>query len=168
MNQPWSAVPAWYHAITLTERIASLQAVQGTAPTVAVNADHAERRMRRWRSQPPFATGSAFPQRLAMDGLSEEELLYLLGEPIEAVRDRFSHPPAWLAELARAFSRAPSAAEPIPPGASGDQGIAGPLTLIEPLVSQGRNRLRHAIQAIIQTQTDLPFNPTTVEDVLFA
>src|SRR5262249_13820775 len=47
-------------------------------------------------------------------------------------------------------------------------GIAGPLTVIEPLVSQGRNRLRHAIQAIIQTQTDLPFNPTTVEDVLFA
>src|ERR687895_316295 len=95
----------WYNAITLTERIASLRPLRGHTPNVDVNVDLAGRRLQRWRSQPPFTAGSYFDQRLAMDGTSEDELHYLLGEPIEAVRDRFPVPPAWLVQLAQKLSR---------------------------------------------------------------
>ena len=67
--------PSWYRAITLHERIDSRGAVQNTVPTIAANADQGERRLQRWRSQLPFTTGSYFPQRLAMDGISEEDFL---------------------------------------------------------------------------------------------
>jgi lantibiotic modifying enzyme len=38
-----------------------------------------------WRSQPPFTTGSYFARRLAADGIAEDELLTVLGEPGEAI-----------------------------------------------------------------------------------
>jgi hypothetical protein len=82
----------WYRAMTLTERIASLRAVQHSLPDVEINAAYAGRRLQRWRSQPPFSTGCYFAQRLAMDGTSEDEFLYLLGEPIAAVHGRFPAP----------------------------------------------------------------------------
>ena len=141
MKHPCFQAPAWYHAITLTERIASLRTVQRKMLNGEMNTDLAERRMQRWRSQPPFTTGSYFAQRLAMDGISEDEFLYLLGEPIEAVHGRFPAPPAWLAELAQAFSR-PAASDSIPlPEALRGQEMAGFLDAIEPLISQGRDRL---------------------------
>src|SRR5215212_5511483 len=103
-NHPCFQDPTWYHAVTLTERLASLRTVQTTRSHVAVAEDLAERRMQRWRSQRPFTTDSYFAQRLAIDGIAEDELLSLLGEPIETVRDRFPVPPAWLVEFAKAFS----------------------------------------------------------------
>src|SRR5262245_58571780 len=95
----------WYRAITLTERIASLRACQSKTLNYEANAELAGRRMQRWRSQLPFSASSYFAQRLAVDGISENELLHLLGEPIEAVRNRFSETPKWMVELAQAFSR---------------------------------------------------------------
>src|SRR5690242_19707543 len=91
---------AWYHAVTLTERLATLRAVQCPTWDRGVDAALATRRMQRWRAQAPFATGSVFAQRRAMDGMTEDELLCLLGEPMEAIRDRFPAPPPWLEELA--------------------------------------------------------------------
>src|ERR1700751_1568625 len=97
MDQSFFDDPSWYRATTLAERIGSLHPVQGGTPKVALNTDHGERRLQRWRSQSPFTTGSYFQQRLEMDGMAEEDLLYLLSEAVEAVRDRFSTPPTWLA-----------------------------------------------------------------------
>ena len=71
MNLPEFQVSAWYQALTLKERLASLRAVSGKIPNVEVNADLAERRMQRWRSQTPFTTNSYFEQRLAIDGITE-------------------------------------------------------------------------------------------------
>jgi hypothetical protein len=167
MYQSFFDHSSWYRAITLAERVASLHAVQGTIPTVAVSAGHGERRLQRWRSQPPFTAGSYFSQRLAMGGISEEELLYLLSEPIEAVCDRFSTRPAWLAQFAQGFSWA-SSARPVSSEVLPGSETTGLLNIIEPLVSQGRDRLHHALQELIQTQTNLPFDPTTIEDLLSA
>ncbi len=96
---------AWYRGLTLTERLESLRAVPQSAANLGAHAVRAGQRLQRWRSQLQFAAGSIFAQRLAMDGLTEEMLLRMLGESAETLRDRLPSPPAWLAELARAFSR---------------------------------------------------------------
>ena len=115
MNQLIFQDPAWYRAITLTERVASLRDIQRTMSNVEGNADLAKQWIQRWRSQPPFTTASYFAQRLAMDGIGEEELVHLFVEPIEAVHKRYPDSPAWLAELAQAFRR-PWSEEPSPTG----------------------------------------------------
>src|SRR5439155_2187362 len=104
MDQTYLQSSAWYHAMTLTERPTTWRTRHHTMAHVDVDMDLARRRMQRWRSQPPFATGSCFAQRLVADGLTEDALLYLLGEPIECVGDRCTTLPAWIAEVAQAFS----------------------------------------------------------------
>ena len=78
MNQEGFYTPKWCHALTLTERIASPRTIRHRTRKVETNADLAKRRMQRWQAQAPFTTGSYFAQRLAMDGISEEDFLYLL------------------------------------------------------------------------------------------
>lgn len=168
MNLPEFQVSAWYQALTLKERLASLRAVSGKIPNVEVNADLAERRMQRWRSQTPFTTNSYFEQRLAIDGITEDEFRYLLGEPIEAVRDRFSEPPAWLVELAQAFSR-PAGSNQLPLlKVLEDYETAGFLSVIEPLISQGYDQVHEGAQALGSMYSDLPYDLSTIEEVLFA
>lgn len=168
MNSPYFQTFAWYHAITLIERIASLRVVQSTQLNVEVNAELAERRMQRWRTQLPFPADSYFSQRLAMDGITEDEWLYLLGEPIEAVHNRFPTPPTWLAELTQAFSNPPSSIPiPLPETLRGEK-MVGFLRAIKPLISKGREQLHEGVQALAQTRSELPFDPSTVEDLLFA
>jgi type 2 lantibiotic biosynthesis protein LanM len=168
MNQMCFQDLAWYHAMTLNERMVSLRAVQRTRLNVEVNANLAERRLQCWRSQSPFTTGSYFAQRLAMDGMTEDELLYILSEPIEAVQEHFLAPPAWLAELAQMLAR-PSSSTPIPlPEELRGQETSGFVDAIEPLINHGCDRLREGVQALAQTRSNPPFDPTTVEEVLFA
>src|SRR5262245_48910445 len=168
MNHPCFQDPAWYHAITLTERIASLHTFQRTTPNGAVDAERAERRLQRWRSQAPFITDSYFAQLLAIDGISEDEFHYLLAEPIEAIRDRFPAPPTWLVELAQAFSRSPSPNSISLPETLRSKEMAGFLEAVEPVIGQARDRLQEGIKALTQTHSDLPFDSNTVENVLFA
>jgi type 2 lantibiotic biosynthesis protein LanM len=167
VNQSCFQTPGWYHAVPLTERLALRRA--GEQPRDGTgNADLGRGRLQQWRSEPPFSEGPYFAQRLALDGLSEDDLFRLLGEPIEAVQERFPAPPAWLTDLARAFSASPSW-EPAPlPEALRAQETAGLLDVIAPLIRQGRDRLHQGIQALLQTATDLPFDPGTVEDLLYA
>ncbi len=170
MNQTIFQDSDWYHAITLTERIASLPAVRNQKPNVEVNADLAQRRMQHWRSQPPFTTDSYFAQRLAMDGITEDEFLSLLGEPIKTVKERFPDIPTWLAQLAQAFSD-PTASKPQvihPTEAMQGQEADLFLYVIEPLISQACDRLSEGIRVLIQGQSDLPFEPNAVAEMLFA
>lgn len=89
MDRPCHEDSTWYRAMTLTERIASARALQRRTLELELNTELAGRRMQRWRSQPQFTSGSHFAQRLRMAGLTEDDSCYLLGEPIEAVRDHF-------------------------------------------------------------------------------
>src|SRR5687768_5485842 len=120
---------AWYNAMTLTERLTASRKSE-----LEVYSERARRSLQCWQSQPPFAGDTYFAQRLSMDGVTEKELFYYLGEPIEAVRDRFPTPPAWLRELSEAFTdyaQSHSQRERRP-------GILGSLGMIEPLISRGR------------------------------
>jgi type 2 lantibiotic biosynthesis protein LanM len=168
MNQLIFQDPNWYRATTLTERVASLQGIQCATPNVEVNADLAKRWIQRWRSQPPFTADSYFAQRLAMDGISDDELVYIFGEPIEAVHKRYPDSPAWLAKLAQAFSRPAASTSTRLPEALRGQEMPRFLDALAPLISQGRDRLHEGVQMLVQTRVDLPFDPGTVEEVLYA
>lgn len=169
MNPAYFQTAAWYHALTLMERIASLHAVPHHTLNNTVNADLARRRLQRWRSQLPFTTDSYFAQRLAMDGITEDKFVYLLGESVEAIHHRLSEPPVWLAKLAGAFSHPASAyaCKLPPPERLQGKKVAGFLYAIEPLILQGCNRLDQEVQELIKTQSALPFDSSKIEAVLF-
>jgi type 2 lantibiotic biosynthesis protein LanM len=167
MNQPNLKTVEWYQAIALTERVALLKTTSTKLLTNEINSNIAQRRMECWKSQPPFNKNSYFTQRLATENISEDEFLYLLNESVVAVRDRFPVPPGWVTQLAQAFARTP-ALEPMMFTAELKAiETIGFLEIIEPLISQGCDRLNEGIQALISTQSNLPFNLETIENLLF-
>ncbi len=170
ISQSCFQTPAWYHALTLAERIASLRAVEHNRPPVEINAKLAQQRMQRWREQLPFEKDSYFTGRLALDGVTENEFFNLLGETIEAVRERLSSPPAWLPEIEQAFARPASSYthQLSPPEILQRQETTGFLYIVEPLISHGCDQLHERVQKLIQTQSNLPFDPNTVIEVLSA
>lgn len=153
--------PAWYRAFTLTERVASLRAHSDERKSPPeVDAGLAERRLRRWRSQPPFTTDSYFKQRLDADGLSEQLFKHLLGEPAEAVRARFD-PPPWLTDLRAAFLRQRAHDFTSAPESAGRSPEDKFLGVISPLIEDCRERLREGLRALKPGASDLPFDVDT-------
>lgn len=156
----------WYQAIVLTERIASLKTSQ-SQDEINIDIDLAQQPIEHWKLQPPFDRNSYFAQRLATENISKKELLHILCESMETLRDRTFMPPDWLIELAQAFS-GETEFEPInmPDELKKIQTIDF-LNLIEPSIQQGRDRLREGIKTLIATSSDLPFDPNTIETLLF-
>lgn len=171
MNQASLSSLDWYNALNLNERMASIRAVQeNILNNVEINAGLAQRRMQKWKSQAPFATNSYFAQRLAMNGVTEEEFVYLLGEPIDILKNRFPNEPTWLVKLTQAFSSLTKTDANlfVPPKNLGEQKEVGFLYAIEPLIKQELNPFNERVQALIQTHSDLPFDPNTVKEIVFA
>ncbi|AFY93301.1 type 2 lanthipeptide synthetase LanM family protein [Chamaesiphon minutus] len=168
MNHPCFQTADWDRAVTLSERIASLMAIEDGNLNLEIDADLARQSIDRWRAQPPFDKDTYFARRLAAANISEAQFRRILGEPIEAVRDRRSHPPDWLIELERAFADE-TEFEPINmPDELKEIPTIDFLNLIEPIVQQGCARLQAGIQTLIATASDLPFDPNTIETLLFA
>jgi type 2 lantibiotic biosynthesis protein LanM len=160
---------SWYAALTLSERVALLRSERGGPSSLEADDALAERRLRSWRSQTPFDQDSYFSQRLAADGIREEEFRQVLGEPLEAVRARHSALPHWLSEITEAFGNL-STVEGV--AASPKQFGTGPralsfIALVEPLVGRGRARLRESIQSLSAARGTLPFDPETIEELLY-
>src|SRR5262245_27880889 len=123
--------------------------------------------MSEWRSQQPFAAESRFSQRVAHDGVCEDEFLQILGEPAESLQKRLFAAPEWLEELVSAISTVPSSnLLPLPGSSAAGRGIVF-IEAVEPLIRRGRDRLRKGISALVQARADLPFDPETVEEVLY-
>jgi type 2 lantibiotic biosynthesis protein LanM len=160
--------PAWCRALPLTERIAARRASRHPGPNGSVRGDLAQRRLQRWRSQAPFGSAARFAERLSSDGITEEEFHTFLGEPIEAVHAGAPDRPAWLADLEGAFLHPVSAVVGQGPEPPRGQEMLQFLDVIGPLVGQARERLRAGIEELARTQTDLPFDPVTIERVLLA
>ena len=60
MEMPGPFHHAWYQAMTLAERSASLRAVPQQKLNGQVDHHRAQRRLRRWKSQSPFTADSFF------------------------------------------------------------------------------------------------------------
>src|SRR5258706_16481502 len=100
--------PDWYHAMSLHERIASLAGAVPIQPARdGEKFAKAARKLQLWKEQAPFNNGSYFSDRLAIDAITESDLLTLLAEPIETVQARLSSPmlPGWLRELTLAYEQ---------------------------------------------------------------
>ena len=170
MNKQSFQDSAWYHGMKLTERITSLQADLNKTLNAQVDSELAQRRMLRWRKQSPFTDDSYLAQRLDLDGITENEFLYLLGEPIESVKRRFPNIPTWLNRLADAFSNyTDSDLKPLPTLEEVEgQEISLFLYVLEPLIRQGRQQLEQEVEKISQARPKLPFEPKTIVEVLGA
>jgi type 2 lantibiotic biosynthesis protein LanM len=168
VEQQYFQKSSWYYALPLTERITSLLSQNETPKKF--DAQLAQRQMQRWRTQTPFTTGSYFAERLAIAGLTEDEFLQLLGESVEAVQGRFPNPPDWLRKIEQAFSDSNmiQSQAVLPLELTQGEELWGFLYILEPLICQGLDCLRQRVQILCQTQSNLPFDPETIEKVLIA
>ncbi len=161
---PHQPTSSWYRAATLHERIASWTAA-GTAP---VPSEKAEKRLQRWKTQKPFATSSFLATRLAMDGITEQDLLALLSEPLKTLQERLSHPtaPDWVRALTHALHADPAPA-PVPEVDVEQvfREVAG-LRPFYPLLQQSIAHLQTGIEALAREYRELPFDPTTLLSLL--
>ena len=160
--------PAWYHAVTLTERLATLRSAARETSRVEVDANLAAQRLRRWREQSPFDRENFFARRLEMDSLSEEELLYLLGEPIDAVSRRFTNPPVWLDRFNNLFEPLPEDEEHAGGGRLRLMQTAGFLELVRPLVESVCASLQGGMAELRALYPAAPLPSQSVETSLFS
>jgi len=157
---------AWYQALTLAERIASLRAHPG--PPGPVDAERAQRQLKRWRAKRPLSEEALYEQRLKSAGITQEELLRLLGEPTEALRARVPVPPRWMLDIEEALAQpVPETALPYPEEVLREPN-AGLLAAAEPFLHQGLARLQRGIAAQVSSAAFLPLEPTQAGALLFA
>jgi type 2 lantibiotic biosynthesis protein LanM len=151
----------WFRALTLGERAASLRRPHG--PTTVVDNALAERRLNRWREQEPFSLDGFFGRRLAFDGLSADELQTLLGEPVEAIRERETETPVWLTTLAEAFTRPAPERFPELPLESPSMGF---LDSVRPLLDRAYSRLLAGLRELAARHPGAPFEADTAGPLL--
>ena len=157
--------PEWLKALGLTERA---QGLNGDRPSVAGDGGVARRRLERWRAQPPFDEEDHFVRRLEAARLTEERLLFLLGEEPASLAGRIRERPAWLATFERAFSAPADVREEVqggeaaPPGRVPRDGFLGG---VAPLVEHGLVCVAAGASALAASRGAVPFDPATVADL---
>ncbi|MBV9709092.1 MAG: type 2 lantipeptide synthetase LanM, partial [Chloroflexi bacterium] len=162
--------PTWYHALSLKERMISLRASTHDASFATPRHDKGSaRRLQTWKTQRPFDQGRLFADRLAIDGITEGDLRFLLAEPIAALQSRYLHTsstPDWLATLVEAFEdyRIDGA---MFQQMTTEQFLAPYLQPLLPLIRRGLDQLLAGIQALCQQHASPPFEPQQVVQALF-
>ncbi len=159
--------PEWYVAATLAERTDVRLAA---AERLSSADDTAREILELWRQQPPFDQDSLFARKLALDGISEEDLLALLSETPEALKARAGPSPPWMEMLAEAFSRQDCLAGdplPLPERLRGAQ-TAGFLGIVAPILRLALKRVRLEAERIQDQRGIGPFDPATIATTLFS
>ena len=156
------AFPAWYQALTLTERYRSLSDDAPPLSTEIKDLEPGQRRLARWRGQPPFDDEAIFARRLAVEGLDAENFSRVLSLSAEELTRRQHDVPPWMATLEKAYTKQSSKVVELPPG----EEILGFLELVQPLVDGACLQLAAGLQAIAAQTPSLPYDPETIEDIL--
>lgn len=149
---------SWYRASTLRERI-PCRDKRSSLNAEAYQA--VEERLQSWKEQTPFNTGSWFTERLAMDSITEEDLLTLLAESDEELQARLSNPPSWLVTLALAYANTASELSTLP-SVPNDEALQSFLRPFYPLWQWGIARLQKGIQQVYDQASKLPFDVNTL------
>ena len=158
----------WYHAIIMSERVASLRGIPPESLKVESTNELIRQRMQRWSSQYPHTRGTYLAQCLVTHKVSSETFLHILGEPIEAVRNRLVATPVWLRNLILGFSRAASSNPILLNEISDGHKTILFLNIIEPLIRQARDRLREGVKSLFQEVSAPFFAAEAFEDALLA
>jgi type 2 lantibiotic biosynthesis protein LanM len=156
---------SWYNALTLSERLRSFRTQAPGAQLSHKKSEIAARRLRKWKTQPPFAQDSHFVERLTSDGLSEEEFEYLLGEPTEALQERFATSPAWIQKLHAAFEASIDVSSLRIRGGEQMPIVVNLLKPLRPLFVQSLQRLHEGIILLSQEHEKVPFDGQTLGDL---
>ncbi len=162
----------WYQAITLAERLALfrdrlLQPQESRAPE---DVERGRQRLTQWKNQPPFHKfPQSFVQRLESDGLGEEQFLALLALPAAEIQAAHAVPPAWLEDFLSAFAEPESHPRfaPIAQKIDGSQALAF-LRPLKPWLEKAFGRLQSGVQELQTCYARLPFDPETIELLLFS
>jgi type 2 lantibiotic biosynthesis protein LanM len=151
----------WYRALRLTERGGTPDTSateRSSAPDVLL--ERARDRLHAWKVQKPFEQGFLFDQRLALDSLSEHDLIALLAEPAESLKTRIQDAPEWLLVLRQAFTH---------PGAAGnmasllkeietDHPLAACLPAVGPVLWHALSRLQERVRGLHREAEFFPFD----------
>jgi type 2 lantibiotic biosynthesis protein LanM len=160
----------WYRALTLRERLLTLRQVPAPPQPSGEELAQARQRLQRWQELPALSEEAGrFAARLAQDGVSEEQLLILLGESAAALQARCQEPPAWLLALSEAFAEESEqpVADLFPLQSIGEGGHTRSfLHPFLPLIRQATRQLAEGIRQLCQQQAVLPFDPVTIVDRL--
>ena len=158
--------PDWYRALTLRERISVLRAAASDINQKPTSDKTAERRLKQWRAQPPFEDNPPlFAQRLASDGITEQELPYIIGESNLAMSEG-TVAREWWADISQAFSLS-APAQPLPiPKPEGEE-LFGLLCVVEPLLHRAIGRVRRGADELKQRFADGPMHADSVGEILF-
>ncbi|RKG66375.1 type 2 lantipeptide synthetase LanM, partial [Corallococcus exercitus] len=151
-----SADLAWWRALTLAERVAAVRAHAGDA---AVDAERAERRLRRWLEQKSFRGKGSFARRLEAEDVREAELLRLLGEPLEALAARHPILPPWGGRVREALAGPDLPPPTVLEDSAQGQSLAGFAALAGPLMAQARARLLAEAERLAREPSGAPFEP---------
>jgi type 2 lantibiotic biosynthesis protein LanM len=159
--------PEIWRAFNLEERAAALRRMPRPLPPLDDRQRTlAEKRLARWRSQPPFDRHEVFARRLAAAGLTEDEMLWLLGAPAESLAP-YLPTPAWLTAVDAALERQDG-----PPVRWPEEAVRAPtggfLRIAEPFVQGALERLHAGVTEIAAGGDPLPFDPESVDRLLLA
>ena len=156
-DKVWDAAE-WYAALWLTERLPSPGVPHVTGQEFP--GDRALGRFQAWKAQRPFRQDEWFAQRLALDSISEGDLLAVLAEPTANLRDRTAGVPEWLAALRGAFTTAPrdESLRRLLECAESDHPLAGCLPALAPLLQHGLDAVRAGAEELGRRHAQLPFD----------
>lgn len=167
MSQACVSHANWYKSLSFAERCRSLRTPEDNTPDgLTVDYELAARRLQRWRSRPPLAQDDYFVQRLTMDGVSKHDLDYLLGETAESLHQRSPEVPEWLQHWRNAF-KSPSLSPQLSALLTqiSNQTSTEFISVVAPLVDQGRARLRQDAQALADRSAVEAFDADQVESL---
>lgn len=159
-----SDIDAWYRAHTLTERVSSLRISTQRSPSLC--QELAEQKLQRWKEQKPFDKEGYFARRLAMDALTEEDLLYLLGESTEAQQARMPSKSPWMSKLTQLFEQHYEDEAVLPPQMNSEMAPARIFEIVKPLLKASLLHLRTGMQELSKQYQALPFEAETAFDML--
>ena len=156
-DEVWDA-GEWYRALTLTERL-PFPGPPG-APDHDPFADRAHGRLLTWKAQRPFPEDGWFARRLAVDSLSEADLLGLLAEPADSLKARAGAVPEWLAALRQAFTQRPGDEQfrHLLDEVESDHPLAGCLPVLAPVLRHGLDAVRAGADDLLRRGTHSPFD----------
>jgi type 2 lantibiotic biosynthesis protein LanM len=162
------ADPRWYQALTLTERLAHDSPSTASFLTDENRQKASMQRLKRWKEQGNFKDDELFAQRLLFDKMAEQDLVTLLGEPVETMFQHYPYEtkPPWLQDLTAALETDPPGNDSSAPLAAR---TASPFVMpFQPLLTIGINKIMAGMQDLTQNALPHPFDPATILPVLIA
>ncbi|MEW6732262.1 MAG: type 2 lanthipeptide synthetase LanM family protein [Acidobacteriota bacterium] len=157
----------WYRAIRLKERIAYLKSNSAKLSLEPVQLSLAKERLKRWRAILPLKNNKMFAQRLASDNITEEEFLYLLGEPVDKIKENFAGIPEWLQIFVSVFNQTEwnkiVTDSLLAITRLKSEKLARLLSIFDPLINKSLKVLHKRTAELFPTNIEQPFDLVTIE-----